>query len=108
MAQAWQKVQADLHHRDIKYAVGDQVLLSSKNLPLADTKKFCSQFVALVGPVTMCLALTGKLRGLHPVFYVSLLHRYEPGGDGVEPPPSIVVDEEEDYKVEALLAHRVQ
>ena len=50
--------------------------------------------VALVGPVAVHLALTGKLRGLHPVFHVSLLHRYKPGGDGVEPPPPIVVDED--------------
>ena len=32
MAQAQQKAQADQHCRDIQYAVGDQVLLSSKNL----------------------------------------------------------------------------
>ena len=51
--------------------------------------------VALVGPEAVHLALTGKLLGLHLVFYVSLLRKYEPSGDGVEPPPSIVVDEEE-------------
>ena len=54
-------------------------MLSSKNLPLAGTKKFHSQsvgpftVVALVGPVAVHLALTGKLQGLHPVFHVSLL-----------------------------------
>ena len=64
--------------------------------------------VALVGPVAVCLALTGKLWGLHPVFYISLLCRYEPGGDRVEPLPPIVIDEEEEYKVEALFLHRVQ
>ena len=63
--------------------------------------------VALVGPVVVCLAPTGKLQGLHPVFHVSLLRRYKPGGDGVKPPPPIVVDEEEEYEVKALLAHRL-
>ena len=63
--------------------------------------------MALVGPVAVCLALTGKLRGLHPVFHVSLLHRYKPSGDGVESPPPIVVDEQEEYEFEALLARRV-
>ena len=63
--------------------------------------------MALVGPVAVHLALTGKLQGLHLVFHVSLLCRYEPGGDGVKPPPPIVVDEEEEYEVKALLAHRV-
>ena len=61
--------------------------------------------VALVGPVAVRLALTGKLQGLHLVFHISLLHRYKPGGDGVKPPPPIVKDEEEEYKVEALLSH---
>ena len=89
-------------------------MLSSKNLPLAGTMKFCSWFVApltvvaLVGPVAVHLVLTRKLRGLHLVFHVSLLRRYKPGGDGVEPPPPIVVDNEEEYEVEALLAHQVQ
>ena len=62
---------------------------------------------ALVGPVAVRLALTGKLQGLHPVFHVSLLCRYKPSGDGVKPPPPIVVDEEEEYEVEALQAHRL-
>ena len=61
--------------------------------------------VALVGPVAVCLVLTGKLRGLHPVFHISLLCRYKPGGDGVKPPPPIVADEEEEYEVKALLSY---
>ena len=63
--------------------------------------------VALVGPVVGHLALTGKLQGLHSVFHVSLIHRYEPGGDRLEPPPHIVADEEENYLVEALVSHGV-
>ena len=64
--------------------------------------------VALVGPVAVRLALTGKLWGLHPVFHVSFLRRYKPSGDVVEPPHPIVVDEEDEYMVEALFSHRVQ
>ena len=64
--------------------------------------------MALVGPVAVCLALTRKLQGLHPVFHVSLICKYKPGGDGVEPLPPIVVDKEEEYKVKALLLHQVQ
>ena len=55
----------------------------------------------------MHLALTGKLRGLHLVFHISLLRRYEPSGDRVKPPPPIVADEEEVYDVKALLSHQV-
>ena len=58
--------------------------------------------------MAMHLVLTGKLWELHLVFYVSLFRKYEPGGDGVEPPPLILVDVEEEYEVKALLAHRVQ
>ena len=64
--------------------------------------------VALMGPVAVRIALTRKLRGLHPVFHVSLLHRYEPGGDRLEPPPPIVADKEEEYEVKPLLSHQVQ
>ena len=56
----------------------------------------------------MRLALTRKLQGLQPVFHVSLLRRYKPSGDGVEPQPPIVVDEEEEYEVKALLAYQVR
>ena len=63
--------------------------------------------VALVDPVAVQLPLTGKLQGLHQIFHVSLLRRYKPSGDGVEPLPPIVVDQEEKYEVKALLAHRV-
>ena len=64
--------------------------------------------VALVGPIAVCLLLTRKLQGLHPVFHVSLLCGYDPDGDGVEPPTPIIVDEEEEYKVKALLSLRVR
>ena len=64
--------------------------------------------MALVGPVAVRIVLTGKLWGLHLVFCVSLLRSYKPGGDGVEPPPPIVVDKEEEYEVKALITHRVQ
>ena len=64
--------------------------------------------VGLVGPVVVHLALTGKLQWLHPVFYVSLLCSYKPGGEGVEPPPPITADKEEEYEVTALFSHQVQ
>ena len=65
--------------------------------------------VALVGLVSVCrsLSLTGKLWGLYLVFNVSLLCRYEPGGDGVEPPPTIVVDKEEEYEIKALFSQKI-
>ena len=43
---------------------------------------------------------------MHPVFHVSLLRRYHAGGDGVEPPEPVVVDDEDQYEVETILQHR--
>ena len=63
--------------------------------------------MGLVGPVAVHLVLTKKLWGLHPAFHISLLRRYKPDGDGVKPLPPIVVDEEEEYEVKALLSHQV-
>ena len=63
--------------------------------------------MALVGPVAICLVLTKKLQGLHLVLHVSLLYRYKPSGDGVVPLPPIVMNEEEEYEVKALLSHQV-
>ena len=59
--------------------------------------------MALVGPVAVRLAPIRKLQGLHQVFHISLLCRYDPSGDGVEPPPPIVVYGEEEYEFEALI-----
>ena len=64
--------------------------------------------MVLVGPVAVRLVLTGKLQGLHLVFHVSLLYRYEPSGDRVKPLLPIVVDEEEQYKGKAILSHQVR
>ena len=55
--------------------------------------------MAFVGPVAVYQILTGKLWGLHPVFHISLLRKYEPRGDGVKPPPPIVVDEDDEYAI---------
>lgn len=62
--------------------------------------------IGLVGPVAVRLELSGKLRGVHPVFHISLVRRYTAGGDGVDPPDPVVIDDQVEYEVEALLAHR--
>ena len=53
--------------------------------------------------MAVCLVLTGKLWGLHPVFHVTLLCRYKPSGDGVEPPPPIVVDKQKNTRSKPYL-----
>lgn len=43
---------------------------------------------------------------IHPVFHVSLLKPYKPGGCVQPPPVPELIDGEMEYEVEAILAHR--
>ncbi len=74
---------ANRGRRDVSYAPGDLVLLSTKNLrPVVGVKKLLPKFVgpfevkARVGPVAVRLALTGEYSRLHDVFHVSLVKPY--------------------------------
>ena len=53
-----------------------------------------SILVFVVGTADIQLALIRKLRGLHPVFKLYLLHRYITVGDGLKPPIPINMDDE--------------
>ena len=48
---------------------------------------------ACIGEVAYHLDLKGRLTRVHPVFHVSLLRRFVAGGDGVEPPEPIEVED---------------
>ena len=60
----------------------------------------------MAGPVTCQLELGSRLKGVHNVFHVSLLKKYEAGGDGVTPPEPIVIGGDTDFEVERILGHR--
>jgi transposase InsO family protein len=100
-AQASMKRNADSHRRDLEFAVGEQVLLSSKNLRLKTmgTKKllprFIGPFVILkrIGKLAYELELSQDMPKVHPVFHVSLLRPFTPEST---PPPYLptVVDGE--------------
>lgn len=101
------------HRRDLNFAVGDQVLLSSQNLPLPVglSRKLASKWIGpltilkAVGNVAYRVQLPGKLERLHDVFHVSLLKPFL----GDSPPlvdPVFVVDGHEEFEVEAILGHR--
>ena len=55
--------------------------------------------------MAVCLELSGKLHGHHPVFHVLLLHRYLLGSDQVELPEPMISEDADKYMVEALIAH---
>ena len=85
------------------------MLLSSKTLHLAGTRKLRARFVGSfrvlerIGKTTYRLDLRGRFKGVQNVFYVSQLKRQIPRGSSTSPPEPIQVKGEDHFKVEALL-----
>ena len=125
-AQAEQKRHADKHRRDERFAVDDEVLLSTKDLALAADpghRRAAKLTARFVGPFKVTrvindnayeLALPPQLR-IHPVQNVSKLRRYRrsPAAfDGrplpVDRPPPDYIDPAGDaeWHVERILAQR--
>ena len=94
---------------------GDQVMLSTKyiKLQLGDScskllPRYVGPFTILstVGPVAFRLQLPDTMR-IHPVFHTSLIKPFKPRpGDPAVHPPVLVVNDNEEYEVEALLGKR--
>ena len=127
-AQASQKKFADRHRRELKLSVGDEVLLSTRDLRLIATKdsdrkaKLAARFLGPF-PITQVindnaykLALPRALN-IHPVQNISKLRRYvrspaafagRPVADS-RPPPDAVdpVSGAQSYEVERILGKRL-
>ena len=96
-----------------KPAVGDRVLLSTKNMSMYGSSKlapnYVGPFVVLkeVNPVAFQLELTNLMGRMHDVFHISLLKPYIQGpAVTVKPPPVLKDKGGAIYEVERLLAHR--
>ncbi|XP_054781997.1 uncharacterized protein LOC129289231 [Prosopis cineraria] len=86
LAQSRQKSYVDCHHRELKFMVGDKVVL--KISPIKGIIRFRNKgklspryigpfkILERVGVVAYCLALPPELVGIHPVFHVSMLRKY--------------------------------
>lgn len=113
-AQSRMKQREDRKRRDLSFAVGDRVLLNTRNLVLRTTDprklwpRFVGPFTVLqrVGTVAYKLDLPATMR-IHNVFHVSLLHPYHDDGS-THPPPPVLVGDELEYEVEAIRAHKVR
>ena len=81
LEQARQKKYADERRSDVKYKVGDRVMLSTENLKTTDgkmTDKYLGPYVVREvreGGTSVRLALEGQLGKVHDVFHVSMLKR---------------------------------
>jgi hypothetical protein len=123
-AQADQKRYADRHRREETFAVGDDVLLSTRDLRLLESKERAAKLTArFVGPFKVTevindnaykLDLPAALR-VHPVQNVSKLRRYRlspprfagrPAADNRPPPECTDPAGDEVYEVERVLAQR--
>ncbi|CAI7742893.1 unnamed protein product [Closterium sp. NIES-53] len=115
--QTSQKQYADRQRCDHSVAVGDQVLLDTRNLNLSHLPsklrpRFCGPFLveAQVTPVTFRLRLPDTWK-LHNAFHVQLLKPYkDPNqqfqGRQLPPPPPVLIQDEPEYEVERVLTHR--
>ena len=88
------------------------MLLSSKMLHLAGTRKLRARFVGpfrvmeRIGKTAYRLDLRDRFKDIHNVFHASQLKKHIPGGSSANPPEPIQVKGEEYSKIEALLQYR--
>jgi len=112
-AQQRQKRFADEHRRKVKFAVGDRVLLSTKNLPMRKgfSKKLLPRFIGpftvtrVINEVSVQLDLPSGLKW-HNVFHASLVRHYKEGSSIQAAPIPLVIDGELEWEVDSLVAHR--
>ena len=115
-AQDRQKTLADQSRRDISYAPGQMVLLSTKNLSVkvGNCRKLLPKWVGpfavekMIGPAAVKLTLPEDWK-IHPVFHVSLLKPYRSDGS-VQPviPSGFELLQTDALTVERILDHRIK
>jgi Integrase zinc binding domain/Chromo (CHRromatin Organisation MOdifier) domain/Integrase core domain len=114
-AQDRQKYYFDKNVRPVTFAVGQKVLLSTKNINLKHpgSNKLLPRWIGpftiveQVGPIAFKLDLPDTLQRLHPVFHASLLTKYNDKG-GYKPLPSILMEDGSlEYEVERILDSRI-
>jgi hypothetical protein len=113
-AQQRQKAIADRKRIDMDHAVGDQVLLSTKNMMLKHAERSRKLMPRWIGPfkvlqkVDKLACRLGMNSGwrIHPVFHVSLLEPYHSDGRVQPPPVPIELEGHLEYEVECILDHR--
>ena len=114
-AQDRQKYYYDKNVRPVSFAVGQKVLLSTKNINLKHpgSNKLLPRWIGpftiveQVGAISFKLDLPDTLQRLHPVFHASLLTKYNDKGGYRPLPPILLEDGSLEYEVERILDSRV-
>ena len=120
-AQKQQTIQANKHRRHQTFNIGDQVLLSTKNLAKQGhptINKFSTRYIGPFSIIQVLNNVTYKLQlpksmSVHPTFHVSLLKPYhDPAvihpSRLPQPPPPLVFKTHDEYFVEAILDKRTR
>ena len=119
-AQSCHKLHTDQKVRDLKFAIGDQVLL--KVSPMKGVMRFgrrgklspsyigLFEIVDSISDVAYELALPPGLAGVHPIFYILMLKKYHVDGTYIVNWDSILLDGDLTYEEEpiAILDRQVQ
>ena len=116
IAQHRAQTYANKLRRDEKYEVGDEVVLTTRHLPVSQHlpvklwRRWVGPFkiAKVISPVAYGLDLPPAWR-VHPVFHVSNLKRFKRSEEferEEQPPPPVMVEGEEEYEVEAILRHK--
>ena len=108
VAQQRQAAYYNSKHKPVEFKPGDLVLLSTENIQRSLRRKqgqgtvatkFLPKYIgpftveALVGKGAVRLQLTAPYR-YHPVFHVSLIKHYQPGGRAQPAPPPALLDDD--------------
>jgi len=114
-AQDRQKSFADMKRMDLTFSIGQQVLLSTKNLmfKVVGSHKLLPRWAGpftvreRIGEVAYKLDLPETMK-CHDVFHISLLKEYKQSGRVQPPPPLLLEDGQLEFEVHHILDHRTR
>ena len=119
-AQEKQKKYADKKRRDVEFNIGDEVLLSTRNLtPMMTTGGSHKLGALYIGPFKVIEKFTSSYRlelpehmKIHPIFHISQLKLYRVPEESRRrhhrPEPVITAEGNEEYVVEEIVNHRTR